>query len=113
MIRTIFTDSKKWTNIALNQPAWASFDSQNFPASLAVDDDVSTIGHSGIVAMPFLAVDLGSNVPVGTASLRFAGSKRVNTALNRFNTINLLNNFRMDKTAALQVYVWATAEETV
>ena len=65
-------ESKRWSNIALNQPALASIDSSVNPASHAVDDDLVTSGQTGPVPLPFLAVDMGSNIPVGFVSLRFA-----------------------------------------
>ena len=68
----MFLESKQWSNIAFNQPVWASTSSAFSPISYAVDDDVTTNGQTISVELPFLMVDLGSNVPVGIVSLRFA-----------------------------------------
>ena len=64
-----------WENIAFNQPVWTPYTYSELPASQAVDRDTLTSGHTGYGPMPFLAVDLGSNVPVGTVSLRLVMSK--------------------------------------
>ena len=69
------TESKRWSNIALAQPAWSSFDLSTYPASQAVDNDVTTSSQACPDVLPFLALDLGSNVPVGFVSLRFAQSR--------------------------------------
>ena len=53
-------------NMALNQPAWAPYDSPSDPARKAVDGSMATFGYTGHVQQPFLAVDLGSVNSIGT-----------------------------------------------
>ena len=72
-VTLMFVESKRWSHIAWNQPTWSSFNSQLNPRSHAEDDDVTTSGETDSVPIPFLAVDLGRNVPIGFVSLRFAG----------------------------------------
>ena len=75
----VLAESKRWSNIALTQPAWSSFNFSTYPASQAVDNDVTTSSQAGPDMLPFLTVDLGSNVPVGFVSLRFAESRLPHT----------------------------------
>ena len=61
----LFAGSRKWLNIATNQIAWASYTSSAAPSKI-VDGDQGSYGSSGEGPGPFVAVDLGKNVPVGT-----------------------------------------------
>ena len=61
--------------MALNKPAWTSTVVPSSPASQAVDGEEATYADTGSAVLPFLAVDLHSNVPIGIVALRFALSK--------------------------------------
>ena len=76
-----------WDNLALNQPAWASSVVADHPASQAVDNNVTTSGHTGSVGFPFLAVDLGNNVLIGKVTVRFAGSELQGIVLRGANEL--------------------------
>ena len=56
-------------NLALNRPAWSLYMSPQDPPSKAVDGDLSSAGYTGWMNQPFLAVDLGTSVPVGRVSI--------------------------------------------
>ena len=71
----LFTEPSIWDNMALHKPAWTSNSVPSFPAIQAVDGDKTTSANTGSAALPFLAVDLQSNMPVGTIALRFALSE--------------------------------------
>ena len=71
----LFADPKKWDNMALNKPAWTSNTVPSSPAIQAVDGDIATSAITGSAVLPFLAVDLQSNMPVGTVASRFALSE--------------------------------------
>ena len=58
-------------NMALNQPAWAPYDSPQDPARKAVDGNLVTFGYTGHSPNAFLAVDIGSLDIIGTISLNF------------------------------------------
>ena len=70
-------------NIALDQPAWAAYPSTSSPASHIVHGNTTTRGDSGVGALPFLAVDLDNNVPVGTVSLLFVSSKWLSSTFDK------------------------------
>ena len=61
--------------MALHKPAWASNTVPSSPPVQAVDGDKRTSANTGLAALPFLAVDLQSNIPVGTVALQFALSE--------------------------------------
>ena len=103
----MFLESKRWSNIALKQPAWSSVNSSVCPASHAVDGYLTTSGYTGSVALPFLAVDLGSNVSVGFVSLRFAGSTwRSQYFENLSLTHNVLGKWQLPYSDFLLWFTW-------
>ena len=61
--------------MALHKPVWTSNTVPSSPAIQAVDGDITTGANTGSAALPFLAVDLQNNMPVGTVSLQFALSE--------------------------------------
>ena len=61
--------------MALHKPAWTSNAVPSSPPGQAVDGDKTTSANTGPAALPFLAVDLQSNMPVGTVALQFALSE--------------------------------------
>ena len=67
--------------MAVNQPAWATYDSPQNPARMAVDRNIATFGYTGHLANAFLAVDIGSLNIIGTISLNFEQGKYPNLNL--------------------------------
>ena len=61
-------------NLAFNQPAWATVNTYD-PAFHAVDNDLDSFAYTGIVARPFVGVDLGGIVVIGRVSIFFGWSK--------------------------------------
>ena len=79
IIPAVYAAVQPSVNLALNKPAWSAYNNTVYPPNLAVDgnDGTPTLIYADST-WPFLAVDLGGRVMVGSVLLRvFKGECQV------------------------------------
>ena len=74
--------SRKWVNIANNQVVWTAYTTPDLP-SYVVDGKMNSYGSSGQGPWPFVAIDLKSNVPIGSLTLLIQQGKCISSRLLR------------------------------